>query len=119
MTRTERCCETFGLSRCYQGLQCAVVEEWQIAGQYEPSDIWMLRLSGHDARDGSEVLLRIDDLIEARPDRVVDLIGAYRHEHARHVRLEKRHRPFELRAAVIGQRRLASVHAGAAPACES
>ena len=42
-----------------------------------------------DARNWSEVLLRIDDLIEARSDRVVDLIWSYGNEHALHVRLEK------------------------------
>ena len=43
----------------------------QIAGEHEPGDVRILLLRREDAGDRSEILLAVDDLSEARAQRII------------------------------------------------
>src|SRR6202011_5752615 len=85
-----------------------------VASEYQPGNLRMLCLSGHDARDGSEVFTRVHDLIKARADGIAGLIGAHRDEYTLRVWLEQGYGPLELCATVVRQRCLIALHASAA-----
>src|SRR5476649_1960349 len=99
-------------------LKSCLIEERQVAGEDEPRDVRILRLSRHDARGRPQVLVAVDNLGKACAHRIVHLIRAYGHECACHERGYEPHSLCQLRAAAVVQRRLVGAHARAAAAGE-
>ena len=75
-------------------------------------------LRREDAVDRSAGSLGVDDLRVTLAQRLLNLVGAYRHVTSIHHTLEQSERRRQLRASVIGECRLVAMHARTAPARE-
>ncbi len=94
------------------------IEERQVAGEHEPGGIGMARLRGHDAGDGPGNLAEIDDLREARAQRVRGLVGPNGNEDPLDERSDQLGCPLELAASRVLEHRLVALHARTAAAGE-
>ena len=102
-----------GAPRSDEPREHVVVDEGQVAGEHQPRGLRVRGLRRGDPGDGTDALVRIDDLRKARTHGLGALIRAHGHEDLLAMTREERMAPRELRPAVELERRLVAPHARA------